>query len=419
MRQVIADEPAAPSSLQRQVPRDLETVCLKCLAKEPARRYASAEDLADDLDRFLADRPIRARRVGPAGRTWRWCRRNPAVATLGAVLLLFLTLTAVGGMAMSLRLNGALVEATLAGREARRQERQAKQQVLEAYLSDADSKRMTGRPGQRFAALARIRDALAVAREAGMSDETRLRARNIAVGALCLPDLCPGREWAVGPDGSWPAWLDPAVRRRLAARSVLGRLPRPWYSILGSHSISPDGRFLTVATRKWAPGKSTWPVRVWQVDGARPRLVVEPLDEIEGEAIAFRPDAGQVAFGHPDGRVSLYDLSTGRLVGRFGPGPGPVLALEYHPRLPRLAVGAGSEVAVWDLRTGQRLLRRAHPKSATTHPGLAPERPLARDGTGPGDPDVGRRIGPCPAVHHGAVAERGRQRPQARVQPRR
>ena len=67
-RQVIAQEPVPPSRLNAKVPRDLETVCLKCLEKEPGRRYATAGELAADLARFLNDEPIRARRTGPLGR---------------------------------------------------------------------------------------------------------------------------------------------------------------------------------------------------------------------------------------------------------------------------------------------------------------------------------------------------------------
>jgi tetratricopeptide (TPR) repeat protein len=92
--QVISDDPVPPRRLQPGAPRDLETICLKCLQKDPAKRYGSAEALADDLRRYLDALPILARPVGRPERLWRWCRRRPAVASLVAVSLLLLA----GGM---------------------------------------------------------------------------------------------------------------------------------------------------------------------------------------------------------------------------------------------------------------------------------------------------------------------------------
>ena len=86
MEQVRTIEPVPPSRLVPKLPRNIETICLRCLQKEPAKRYESALLLAEDLRRFQAGEPIVARRVGGAERAWRWCRRNPVVATLaGAV----------------------------------------------------------------------------------------------------------------------------------------------------------------------------------------------------------------------------------------------------------------------------------------------------------------------------------------------
>jgi tetratricopeptide (TPR) repeat protein len=86
--QVVHDEPVPPSRLRPGLSRDLETICLKCLAKEPTRRYRSAEALADDLRRYLAGSPILARRIGLRERAWKWTRRQPAGAALVAVALL-------------------------------------------------------------------------------------------------------------------------------------------------------------------------------------------------------------------------------------------------------------------------------------------------------------------------------------------
>ncbi len=98
VQQVITQEPAPPSRLNDQVPRDLETICLKCLCKEPGRRYASAAALADDLRRFGEGRPIHARPVGRGERLWRWGRRNPMAVALLATALALVGLTSGGSV---------------------------------------------------------------------------------------------------------------------------------------------------------------------------------------------------------------------------------------------------------------------------------------------------------------------------------
>lgn len=100
MQQVIHDEPVPPRQLNPAIPRDLETICLKCLEKDPARRYASAEDLLAEFARVQNGLPILARPIGRLDRTWRWYRRNPVPATLGAALILALLVGLVTGVTL-------------------------------------------------------------------------------------------------------------------------------------------------------------------------------------------------------------------------------------------------------------------------------------------------------------------------------
>src|SRR5262249_30295466 len=99
--QIATGEPRPRGQLDGHIPRDLETIVLKAMAKEPGRRYASAGELAEDLRRFLEDRPVRARRMPWRERAWRWCRRNRA-AVLAASLVLFALLAGIGGTTFGL-----------------------------------------------------------------------------------------------------------------------------------------------------------------------------------------------------------------------------------------------------------------------------------------------------------------------------
>src|SRR5262249_51293268 len=151
--QVQTEERVPPSRLQPKLPRDLTTICLKCLQKEPGKRYGSAEALAEDLRRFLAGEPIRARPVGRAERLWRWCRRNPVVAALTGLAALLLVVIAVGALVGNVILSKQL-------RRVEEAERDGKVKLWQANLDRAQARRVSRRPGQRFDSLRAIEEAL-------------------------------------------------------------------------------------------------------------------------------------------------------------------------------------------------------------------------------------------------------------------
>ncbi len=120
LEQVRSQDPVPPGRLQGRMPRDLDTVCLKCLRKEPVARYESAQALADDLRRVLLCEPILARRAGAAGIAWRWCRRNPAVATLILALVLVVAGVVLGSTAAAIRFRRLANSEAMAHRTAER-----------------------------------------------------------------------------------------------------------------------------------------------------------------------------------------------------------------------------------------------------------------------------------------------------------
>ncbi len=101
--QILHDEPRSPRQLNDSVPRDLETICLTCLEKEPGRRYRTAADLVNDLENWLNGRPVAARPIGWLERCGRWCRRNPRIAALAATVVILLSVLAIGSSVAAVR----------------------------------------------------------------------------------------------------------------------------------------------------------------------------------------------------------------------------------------------------------------------------------------------------------------------------
>src|SRR5216683_3207484 len=128
--QVLHDEPRPPRQLNDKVPRDLETICLKAMSKAPARRYATAKDLAEDLRHFLQGEPIRARPIGRIERLWRWCRRNPVAAGL----LLAVSMSSAFGLWELSRLSEHLVPSSAL--ESAAQQSEILEEVNKLYSED-------------------------------------------------------------------------------------------------------------------------------------------------------------------------------------------------------------------------------------------------------------------------------------------
>jgi hypothetical protein len=179
--QVVSEDPVPPRQLNAKVPRDLETICLMCLQKEPARRYASAQALADDVRRFLAGAPVRARRATALERVTKWVLRHPAPAALVAVVVLATLVLLAGSSWYNVRLREALGQAHQAKDDAD-QARLRERQLLEQQLATAN--RELARRNLHFLALAMFAYADA-------------HNQRLPPAALCAPDGTPLLSWRV------------------------------------------------------------------------------------------------------------------------------------------------------------------------------------------------------------------------------
>jgi WD40 repeat protein len=356
---VLHDDPPRPRKVDPHNPRDLETIVLKAMAKDPIERYATAEALAEDLRRFLADRPIQARRASAAERLWRWCRRNRVVASLAAAVLLLVLTVAVGSTVAAVRLGQAL-------NDTERAKADADARLWESLLVQARATRKSGQPGQRFDSLRAIQEAMKLPLPPGHSlDELRTEA----IAALLLPDIEVAREWDGWPTGSSGFAIDNTFERyargdkdgnvsvrRLRDDVELLRLPGTGVALHEYQGIrfSPDGRYLHL---QWQVGPELLS-RLWKLDGPQPVVVLEG----NHSGYAFRPDSRQLVVGHMDGSIGLCDPVTGQELRRLSAGAAVARQLVWHPTLPRLAVASNSAWRVVDLESGEVLLE--HPLSA-------------------------------------------------------
>lgn len=308
---VSREDPIAPRSLVPGLDADLETICLKCLEKEPRQRYDSAAAVESDLAAWLEGRAIVARPLSVGGKAWRWARRFPGTATaLGAA-----------GLALSALAVVATVSAFVIGSardRAEAGEAVARERLQASLLEEARNRRITQRPGQRVASLVALGDSAEI--------EATFAARNEAVAALALPDLVEVRRWELNGEPLTRAAFD-AMQRRVA----LERLDQPGLEVRSVDSGQLLFRLETDArvrgTPRWSPSGNLLAcrfeddvLRVWRLPNPRPLWAWEdcpypgPEDSDQrGHDLLFGPDESWLGHTSEAGGYVLRDLLTGQV----------------------------------------------------------------------------------------------------------
>ena len=348
LRLVVEAEPVAPRRVQPTVPRDLETVCLACLRKDPTRRYATALDLADDLRRVLDRKPIAARPVGWGERAWKAVRRRPTLAAAGAVAALAVAALVAGGWVFSAQLK---VE-----RDAKEKQRKAAvkgQEVAEQKRTEADEQRERAEHAVRKTTellyAAQLLRVSVVAEANPVAAEAYLRDK----------DFCPEHL------------------RDFAWHYLEGRT-RPLRHEFAGHAVpatavaaSDDGRLAVTAAvdgsvRGWNPIARTERFHLPAAHAKRVNAVVLSAD---GSVMVTGGNDGAVTVWNTKGDTPTRAASFGDLGGRVvnvavtRDGKRVAAAVTQDAKKPALPTGA--DVRVWD---ADGALRAVLPGGAVTSP---------------------------------------------------
>jgi WD40 repeat protein len=381
--QVVSQEPAPPRLLQPSAPRDLETICLKCLQMEPRQRYATAEELSQDLRRFRECKPITARPVGLLERGWRWCRRNRLVAGLLAAVALSL----VGGTGL------ASYFAWQAGARAREALAAEKRAETSAAYAAANAERADAKAAEADANARRADHEARHARE-----QKRTADHLVYVAHMSLTR----QAW----EDSQSAWMRELLESHLPERTggedLRGFEWYHWWRLchfelltLG-HSAkavrgiaySPDGTRLATASEDGT-------LTIWDAGNGQ-KLRVLPHDA-PVTCLAFSRDGKRLASGTAlrvgpnnlsapppqpaTSEIRIWDTATGDLLFHLAGPAADINSLAFNPRGDRLAAGCNDQaVYVWDLdRRRQAYALKGGPGSAY-HTGMVQGVAFSADG---------------------------------------
>lgn len=338
--QIRTAEPVSPRRLRRDVPRDLETICLVCLQKEPSRRYLTAQTLANDLERFLAGQPIAARPIGWLERGWRWCRREPLVASLAALALALLVVLAVGAPLVALELRR---ERDLA----RDSERAATDRLRQSLLDQARALRRGGQAGQRFTSLAKLSEAARIRPGADL--------RNEAAECFALADMAVERVWVGDHRFNIVVDFDPMLQHYIRKE---GDGSITYRRATDDHVVAALGHARGIGLRFGKTGKRIGVLETRE-KGTTSALVLEvPSGKVlldvpcarTSAFIAFGPDDRRVAVQVSPDTVAIHDLDERRENGHLrGCSWGD--AIDFDAAGDRLAVAsvAKKRTQVWDV----------------------------------------------------------------------
>jgi WD40 repeat protein/serine/threonine protein kinase/tetratricopeptide (TPR) repeat protein len=331
IERVLHESPTALRQIDRRIPRDLETIVQKALAREPGQRYTTAGQMGEDLRRFVAGRPILARRSSSIERLWRWSLRNKLLA--GAIATVAVALVAVAGLSVLYadRQRHFAIEQGKANR-------QVTDMAANLERSLAESKRL-------------------------------LAMRNFDRGQAAFEkgEIGPGmlwmiESWRAAVDAGDPAWQQ-AARANLAAwRPYHGRLKAVFShtSPVVACAHSPD-------SRKVISGSEDGTAQLW--DAATGKSLGSPLKHAKTViAVAFSPDGKTVLTGSYDNTARLWDATDGEPLCPPLAHQGAVAAVAFHPGGKIVVTGAGDRTTrLWDAATGQPIgAPRKHPAAVAS-----------------------------------------------------